>query len=429
MDIIIVESRQDEVKKLEKIFKKLDEFEFMIKDNLLDALSLVEILPSLKRVLVLDDLNDSSVLSASRKIDQIVEANSLECLFYFKTLPARKKEYFKETIKTNDLKALVESILNINKSKVVYQKLTLGFVAKLDCTPCDLYISIGGNESIKYIKVFKEGEVIDQSRIDSYHEKATDFLYLLSKDVARFIDDVSSRLVSEDDELYSGEINFKKVHLQSFEILTEFGFSEASLSIAEKSISDLMNKIESSAPLSGLLSEVYKSSNNFSYKFSYMTGLVSYMLLSQFEWKTDSMRKSLLYASIFNDVFLKKEELAFYDEAQLEGLDASTKKNILSHAQLSYEKYYEMTSIPEEATKIILQHHGSTTGNGFYNQIDERIGPLVLIFIYSERFCLKILNNKTRKVNFRQITSEIDTELSHSKLNSCREALIKSLTN
>jgi len=142
-----------------------------------------------------------------------------------------------------------------------------------------------------------------------------------------------------------------------------------------------------------------------------MTATLGYTVLTNLPWYKKGMEHDLLTAAFFSDYQIESDDHIFYrstSEINQHVFDPKISQNIEQHARRSVEKLEKIPEIPTETLKIIKQHHGTTSGEGFNYSLTSTIGQLSKVFITCEEFSNRILKSPTSHIDVEQIATEIN---------------------
>lgn len=117
---------------------------------------------------------------------------------------------------------------------------------------------------------------------------------------------------------------------------------------------------------------------------------ISCGLAQLMDWKQEATLTKLIFVSKMHDISLsKKQHLSWIHTtrelfAMGNKISEEDKRLVLSHPELSAKFLLNLPEFPQEADKIIAQHHERPDGKGFPHQVkSNKITPLASLFICS----------------------------------------------
>lgn len=395
--------------------------EFVIQLNANAAITMLRILPDCKLVVVYDPENptDSTRLLDKAKKEGIKTIALAD-------IPKGDQIEFKD-----DLQYITSLILEqIKPTKEErsseYKKIHIDHLEYFKEIPAEVSLKI--NDGM--VKILKKGDPLTAQLINKYKVKKVKFVYLSNFDQKAFITSLSEmykKLLSSNTN--SGQAP-DEIHQDVFKLLTDFGMSKETTELAKEATEQIIDAISSDESLQKQLSELYKKEANFRYKFNYMTSMIAHSLVSDSSntWIKQQHKHAVIYASMFNDSFLESDDLVKI-RSEKELTSSHNKDAVLTHALESSQRYQDFGQVPHEAIKVILQHHGSANGIGFFTNLDgiAALHPLTFFFIVAEEFSLQILTSSTKKVNVPQIIENISNTYKSKKITDVLEVLKKNL--
>ncbi|OUR97321.1 hypothetical protein A9Q84_13435 [Halobacteriovorax marinus] len=350
----------------------------------------------------------------------------VEGIILLKPVPETEFQYFIDRASLDDLEVLIpdEQIASTESSSIKRWKLhddiiellgttenpleldyfsfSLSHLSIFNIAPVDYYMMLGDDR--KYLKIINKGETDLKKHIAQLHKKEIGQIYIEKSDVPALLERIEDLMK---DEFSKSPIDPIKLQEQTYQVLKQLGLSDFGLQLARTSVDSLIESIDSKDDTKGFLNSLYTNSNDRSYQLTYMTSLMSINVLAKFDWATDSMKKDLAFASLFNDLGLSGELVFVRGKNSLGMLSSDVAKKVKTHAYDTYEGLLKQKQLElGEAATIILQHHGSVNGQGFGSELD-LIRPLSALFLVCEEFCVGVINSKGGKVNIVGILSSI----------------------
>jgi len=136
-------------------------------------------------------------------------------------------------------------------------------------------------------------------------------------------------------------------------------------------------------------------SDDFSERFLTAQLVIFYSLhmIKLLDWILEDPELNIPYAAFFHDLLLESDDWAVIrnnDNLKSAKLDELQKERIERHADLTAKFFETWDSVPNEACKLIREHHGSTDGRGFCNNL-EGISNLAKSFLVAEEWAVSCL--------------------------------------
>jgi len=286
---------------------------------------------------------------------------------------------------------------------------------------CDIFIKISKKDGDQFVKRINAGDDIDKDSIKKYQQNnLTEFF--IPKDsydnlMAQILNQSMVKLI---DAHKIGE-NIMEVSSDTFEItqnlLDDMGITAQTAKVARMSIKSMMKTISTDSKLAALLKDIIQNETSYSFKRSYLISLFFYQILPNLGWgRGDQLQQNLekvTFVSFFHDAFLRDEKLLkIMNKHQLENsnLTGAEITMINEHANKASTIVQGVPQCPSGIDVIIRQHHGSTNGIGFPNNLTTSVSPMAIAFIVIEDFAtrvLEVLENKD-KLQFKTILAEME---------------------
>lgn len=375
--IIIVHEDKSISNKLESILFSLDD-NVLFKSDLNEALSFIEIMDEPK--IIISSLNAFNLAkNLEKKIEDIK-------LIVLNTNVDIIHDNIIKVPSTSSAKEVVEEILkktSLKKTKKTVIKHPLVSFKMMDKFPVDVYV-----KTEKIVKIFKRGDLVEGSIIDSYLKKFEHIL-VLEEDFS-VLNDLMNKIYET--HLFSNE------QISVDVIIKSMGVDPAIINRISNKSNELLLKIQN-GNLKNLLKDILIQKNSVKYKKSYITSLFINAIANEISFLDNKKTNSLLSACFLNDTVLSDEDLLEQNEYN---------KNVRNHALDSFRKLESNVDISQDTLSIIKQHHGSIYGVGFYKDL-KKITELSKIFISCEELSMRILKS-TNPIKINELISEISAE-------------------
>lgn len=280
--------------------------------------------------------------------------------------------------------------------------------------PYDIFIRLKRGEEFQFLKRINAGEGYDLTMIDGYEEKKVTHLYIDKSHYKDFTELANARFKELLTDIRTHSKSKEEIQEYVLEQLTATGFNESNLELAQESITKINSKIEKSDSKLGLLTEIYNSQLGYRFRRSYMISVIGSMAIKGVDWGESKHSEYLTMAAYVHDMFLETdEEMNIMSDLELEQAFLTDERDrVENHAKLAADKVKENDRIPAEVEKIVRQHHGSHSGQGFPNTISPQVQKLGVLFMVAEEFAVAILTSTRAKINlpsvFKQITQKFE---------------------
>lgn len=306
------------------------------------------------------------------------------------------KEMFSDLMKTIEDSFQILPEENIKPfSPVSFE--TLPFLKGVDS---DLYIRLMPTD--RYIKLFREGDVVDSRDVKRYLEKGVKYLYLNQAChtwMMRAIENSVSEIFNDPDYIVT----------KDFDALME------EMNIDKETYTDLIEKsLEVKATLSknnnlkALLSNLHfdrKIESFFNNRIK-LISMISCGIAKELSWGSDESYRKLILAAHLHDILLVsnpalamiKTEESFSKLKEM--FSEEDRYLFLNHPEMTAKMLEQDPNIPSEVISIIRQHHELSDGSGFPNKFGHtRLKPYSCLFIVSLDLATYILNNRDWKMS------------------------------
>lgn len=292
--------------------------------------------------------------------------------------------------------------------------------------PFDIFIRLKRGDNFQFLKRIKANDGYDLSVIESYAKKKVTHLYIEKEHYDKLTSIVNLRFKELLSDIHTASKSKEEIQEFVLEQLTETGFNESNLQLAQESISKINSKIEKSNSKLGLLNEIYNSQLGYRFRRSYMISVIGSLMLKNIDWGESIHSEYLTMAAYVHDMFLETdEEMEITSELELEQAFLNNERDrVENHAKLAADKIKSNDKIPAEVEKIVRQHHGSHSGHGYPIAISPQVSKLSTLFLAAEEFSVSILKSPKAKINLTSVFKEISEKYPENKeVPKCLEAM------
>lgn len=292
--------------------------------------------------------------------------------------------------------------------------------------PFDIFIRLKRGKNFQFLKRINAKEGYDLDMIKSYAKKKVTHLYIEKPHYNKFTSIVNKRFKELLSDIHTASKSKEEIQEYVLDQLTETGFNDSNLQLAQESISKINSKIERSDSKLGLLTEIYNSQLGYRFRRSYMISVIGSLMIKNIDWGESVHSEYLTMAAYVHDMFLESdEEMGIGTDHEFEQAFLNKERDrVENHAQLAADKIKTNDQVPAEVEKIVRQHHGSHAGQGYPAAISPQVSKLSTLFIAAEEFSVAILNSPKAKINLNSVFKEIVEKHSTNKeIPKCLEAI------
>lgn len=384
-----------------------------------DATALLSILPSVQLIICHNRVAEEFT---AKVVDQFLTDQSLDIPmiilgksninFFSNHLVIENPENWEEIIKqAAKILGFKEDALS-RQVRPDYVPIELFYFYEIENTCCDVFIRIKKGESdFQFLKRIHAGDTFSKEMIQKYEDQGLKYFYIPKEMQTNFTNSVSDQLVKKlglfdqrtDDSDQLEE--FIKSLDRSFEIahkeIQKFGFSSATIQLCDTVIEGMLKTVHGSQEMSPLLRKVLNAKAKYLYLHGHLSMIIAIETLRTLKKDTQSNISLIAYACFFKDIALcEKPELAHIstqNELDESNLDSDDWSLVMGHAFEGAKTIRNHSESPISADTLILTHHGSLDGRGFYSKDQDDLSELNIyqqIFILSCEFAKEILRFK-----------------------------------
>jgi HD-GYP domain-containing protein (c-di-GMP phosphodiesterase class II) len=254
--------------------------------------------------------------------------------------------------------------------------------------PVNIFLKLSDG---KYVKVFSEGSVFDETDFLKYEGKGISQLYALNlstdvlvQKVQKIIDNISKG---------TGKTNKAQavVEIQDLVLSTlkDYGFHEGLAQVVEAQINDTIKICEQDRTLSMLLNKMLKIKGSYISRHSFMLAAVTVSLANKVGWNSETTSQKLVMSSLFHDVFLKEDVINEVSRLESKEYD----EEFINHPQKAAQLLDKIPKVPPDTGRIVMEQHEVGEGAGFPRAIAiSEPTPLGQLFTFSHYLVDEILD-------------------------------------
>lgn len=414
MQIILIESN-DSLRDILKInIMKTLGCDVILKDTAADAISLIEILPSIDLVVCREQIEtERTGINLSSFFEK--ESYSIPLLVIGKITSQYKflftveaDQHWKEIVISSGEILGVNVEFEDNKYENEFVPVALDYFYNITSTSmgCDVYIRIKKGDNYQFIKRLYSKDYFTREDIEKYKSTGLKEFYISKDHHSQFVNYVTSQLVlkleSKDLSSLDRMQLTSEAHSLSLERLQSVGVDNHIITIVEESIKSMEKLLHENNALSNFLLSLRSNKLSYAYSHAYLCSLMLHKVIAAFDWSTASIKEKLTYIAYFHDISLTEDLMKYRSVIDLErsNLSSEVKKKVINHANLSADIIDKFPKVPIGVSSIIKEHHGSKSGSGFPDSLSIGITQLSMMFIVVEHFVdefLKIVGPPSAK--------------------------------
>lgn len=287
----------------------------------------------------------------------------------------------------------------------------------------DVFIKLKKKDGDQFVKRINANEEIDKSFLLKYKQSGMSELYIPKEFRFRFVDRLVENTLDRIKKINSSSTdnNVEKVVEigdESFRLsaglLQEFGITEQTIKITEASIVNIKRSMSQQDKIAPLLQKLLSLELSYAYKRCHLISMFSLEVLKRIDWfSRDQLNENfdrMTYAAFLHDIFLEdKKLLKVHSKMDLYKAELTDKEKdlITNHANLTSSLIQKYPKAPVHVDIIIKQHHGTTNGIGFSENINSGLAKLSILFIVVESFVIRLLDFKKGEESIKDIFEDL----------------------
>lgn len=400
--VLLIESNQNLRTILKLNLMKTLGLAVVEKNSALDAISLLEVLPTIDIIIARDSIaNESTALDITKYL------TSKDLLIPVIVMGKNETHYphvcvvdisssWKTTI---EMAARVLGMLPSWDENLIMQdfvSIPVSYFLNIHnmSIGCDVYVRVkkdGGQ--FQYIKRLHSQDYFQRSDIEKYVASGLTDFFITRECFPRFVNFVTDQLVTQLDQTTLTGKERLQLTAESFEITLDrihsIGIDEATVEIVHESIKSMQSSLKEGSAIFDFIQMLQANQLSYSYAHSYFSCLLLHGIVGQFPWKSHQVKEKLTYLAYFHDMSLKEDNLIRINS--LKDFDAYTfkrgeKERVMNHALISSQIVDRFAEVPLGVSVLIKEHHGTKGGVGFAESLNVTISPISMMFMVVEHF-------------------------------------------
>ena len=380
--IILIEDRIEFYSLIESnLLNSFEDVEIISKLNSSDALTTLELLPSISLVICRDCIDDEET---AKDIIRFLEKNLFKTkVIVLGEIPKRSYKQFINIPHPQDYLDVITHTSQMLKIPIIrnknpdsdYAPVPIDYFSDLETSICNVYLCHKkAREPNRYTKIIHAGETFNKAEISNLKDA---FVFVPNQERQQFANVLSDQLIKKMDQINRKQPSldeknelFTTVHKTiAWEIHFQ-GFGPAAVQLAEKLVDDIMQYlVPKHKPISTILQEIANTDSDYMYKHGHMVFTLSTRVLNEIGVTDQNVYRNFCFASMFKDISLINKPLLsqITNFEKLESTDMSRKdyNAVINHACES--AFALKNNLPKKPLELIMRHHGHPSGNGFSN--------------------------------------------------------------
>lgn len=304
-----------------------------------------------------------------------------------------------------ELHNLLETILTIdpNKPPEDWTLISIGPLIRFEELPEDVFIRLS---ETKLVKLFRQGDKIDQQDVEKYTKKGVKGLYIQRLAYLWMVKQID-KIIPSVDEKPEALINVessgitKEIEVEPFDLGLPVPIDESFVKEVhhkKKKVLDDMRKNKELASLLKML-DLDRNPKSFFRTRINLVCTISCALAKELTWSSDAMFEKFIYAAHMHDLPLiaYPHLTRLLYEWQLDAMPSLTdeeRKIFLDHPKEAARLISLDTRAPPEAEMMVRQHHERPNGKGFPDKLQSaRIMPTAALIQVAIDFSQHIIEN------------------------------------
>lgn len=376
--------------------------------------------------------------SLQKIVDKIGEAQvSPQVLLYAPKEPKLTIDCHYYGLESYKVGVVIEAILSILDPKKEKRKAEIPnfipypmhYFFNLTQFESDIYIKLKKRTGDQFVKRINANEEFDKMSLIKYQQSGLNELYIPKEFRFRFVDlavEKTIKKIAESSKAPNLEEGVKEVislgdntYQMTADLIESLGISEQTVKLTEVAVGHIKKSLKNSKQMSNLLQNLLKNQLSYNYKRCHLITMFSLEVLKRIDWFGKGQLKEtfekLAFASFLHDITLTDDKLLrIHSKADLykANLSPEDKEIVLNHANRIATIVQSYPNAPTNVDIIIKQHHGTTNGIGFADNLNIGLAKGSIILIVVEKFVIRILDFKKSNETLKEIFAQLYLEFS-----------------
>jgi two-component system response regulator EvgA len=260
-----------------------------------------------------------------------------------------------------------------------YYPISTRLLVSLNNMPVNIFLKLSDG---KYVKVFSEGSVFDETDFLKYEAKGILQLFALNFSTDILVQKVQKIIENISKGVGKNNKAQAVVEIQDLVLSTlkDYGFHDGLSSVVEAQISDTIKLCEHDRTLEMLLNKMLKIKGSYISRHSFMLAAVTVALANKVGWNSETTSQKLVMSSLFHDVFLKENVLNEVSYIESKNMD----DDFMNHPFKAAQLLDKIPKVPPDTGRIVLEQHEVGEDGGFPRAIAvSETTPLGQLFTFS----------------------------------------------
>jgi hypothetical protein len=334
----------------------------------------------------------------------------------------------------NDSGVTVEKIKS--RDVLTYLPIPVRLFRYVKNLPGDVFIQLKSNPfNVRYIKRFNSGESIAPHDYEHLLGKVDNF-FVSSDQRVDFVKEISQILMTHmlQNPTQSEGANQIEVFDHQFTLIkmltTELGVNPDVAMITEKCMDEMAQVGMRQPKLKSYIEDIFvNNASGFQARLTQLTTVLATSLITFLKLpQTELQVKKIAFAALFHDFLLDEYLLHVRNQATMDQIikDPETLRLVTNHAKASSLYFLNFPNAPDEAIRIIKEHHGTRSGAGFGVPPENGLHALSHIFYICEELAYQLIQfGKISDIPtiLDRMINEIRTEENASYLKALKEVV------
>ena len=275
-----------------------------------------------------------------------------------------------------------------------------------DSMPFNLYVKISDK---KYVLALEKNTDIAHSQIAKFIKRKINFLYIEKNAHLNFLEISMLKASKFFESNYTINKKLILAHLRSTALIQDYLYNVGITSTVELFMESLLENMIKSLDRSAFIQNVLP---HFSFNFesnvgkSVLCSYISFFIIQDQGWKSDSIRKKFLLTSLIQDTFLDNDDLSklkSLNDPNIINFTEDEIKNYSEHPEKIANLALQFTRFPD-LEFILRQHHERANRDGFPNRPSPSEMQLaVCVFNFCSQFALELNHTQINDKNILNI--------------------------